>query len=1157
MYSLVPNIEMDDMSSIERRFSEAPSTISVSSKDSIVHIMPRRRHDRRKERLNTELLTAVQNSSYSDVIRLLDTGASPDATCRPSRVSAIHIAALQGDSATLRELIRFGARCSVRDRSGRQAVHYAAWAGQAETLLVLLRADPSLVNSPVKPNPEPDHEMECLDSWNHDHDLLNHLVPDGVDLLSTPLHLACKTICYKTVELLLSHGADVTIKDAKGLTPLDVTGLYAPTNDSKPNQTNKPEGKVLSRAAPNRHGHFRASAPGFKMAVLASDSVRDKQQEIDKTDDKPAHRIVTALIKNGAKMPKGNVILKEGSVINQNKMPVTTLHTAVVNEELELIECLLQNGACLTTWNDNGETPIHLAVKKWLIEPLKKMISWDMQQTDTGYSSIVDVRDSLGRTPLHLAVMQEWPTGVALLLESGADVATTSNDNESVLHLAAERGNKPMLEELLSIPDSRKVLEYRNSYYHTPLFRAVESKHLPCVELLCENGADATTATPGDVTLLHIASLQNSPDILGYLLSREAIKVKDVLCKEIKGGVTALHIAAKEGYTECVQELLQVNCNVFVMSRANSDRGGTALHLAAEKGHLEVVKIIIRHNIKTVESLNADGWQPLHIAAGFGRSECVKHIVNSGADLSASVWDDTGRKTALDIIMYCVPQPVDFLEELFDSYMKGNEHPLNDPACEIKLQYDVLSPGDRCCKQLKVLNAILNNGNQHLQQRLLLHPLTESFVHIKWKQLKIFFSLIVMLHVILTLSLTILAHLAYVDKGPSTFIFVCSEVARVGLFASLIPIILVEFINVAQLQRYYAIECESWVKWGVIITASIVGIVDPSLPWPRHIASIAVLLSWIELLFLLARFPNWGFYVLMFSKVASNVLKVLASFTFLVLGFTFAFLIHFEAAQPFRNLIEALIKVFVMMLEFDYENMFEQFKELNAFSVIGRLIFITFVILVAMVMMNLMIGLAVSDIALLEKQGRTQRLAKQTSFLSLLESTVYNARLLKILPKRFHEKLQKLRAVPEYIVIKPTSPIDSSTNDIPKCLKESILNRIWSSQTNNEDLELTVSLHDINYKIDKLADIVHDKLTDATSSSSSSSSRAKKSKCSTSSKTTLVDSKNTNTLLEEIIREQKLIKEKLEKLEENVNFTRTVHMFQDQPQILTQPPNYI
>lgn len=77
----------------------------------------------------------------------------------------------------------------------------------------------------------------------------------------------------------------------------------------------------------------------------------------------------------------------------------------------------------------------------------------------------------------------------------------------------------------------------------------------------------------------------------------------------------------------------------------------------------------------------------------------------------------------------------------------------------------------------------------------------------------------------------------------------------------------------------YFLQMETIIKLSSIFFASILPatVFYKSLQnavWPRHVATVALLLSWIEMMFLLSRFPNWGYYVLMFGKVATNVVKV-------------------------------------------------------------------------------------------------------------------------------------------------------------------------------------------------------------------------------------------------------------------------------------------
>lgn len=44
--------------------------------------------------------------------------------------------------------------------------------------------------------------------------------------------------------------------------------------------------------------------------------------------------------------------------------------------------------------------------------------------------------------------------------------------------------------------------------------------------------------------------------------------------------------------------------------------------------------------------------------------------------------------------------------------------------------------------------------------------------------------------------------------------------------------------------------------------------------WVLHSISIAILLSWMQIMLLIGRVPMWGYYALMFSMVLKNILKV-------------------------------------------------------------------------------------------------------------------------------------------------------------------------------------------------------------------------------------------------------------------------------------------
>lgn len=170
-------------------------------------------------------------------------------------------------------------------------------------------------------------------------------------------------------------------------------------------------------------------------------------------------------------------------------------------------------------------------------------------------------------------------------------------------------------------------------------------------------------------------------------------------------------------------------------------------------------------------------------------------------------------------------------------------------------------------------------------------------------------------------------------------------------------------------------------------------------------------------------------------------------------------MIYFRGAPPFNNFLEALCKVFIMIIELDYSGAFNDTEEVPLtyqsmlYSLFGRLMYVTFVVLVAMVMMNLIVGLCVSDVALLEVQGRTQRLAKQAAFLSFLEMSVYNKSLLLWLPTLLQEIVKDFRAVPVSFTVFPNDPLCP----LPTRLKRALLKRVKASKPTKQ-IAATVDL---------------------------------------------------------------------------------------------------
>jgi hypothetical protein len=239
---------------------------------------------------------------------------------------------------------------------------------------------------------------------------------------------------------------------------------------------------------------------------------------------------------------------------------------------------------------------------------------------------------------------------------------------------------------------------------------------------------------PSGLSLLHAAAEYNSPGVIKYLLTDPTMpnRLRNVLCKF-------------------------------------GHKSESALHLAARNGNLESIVCLLQHDKEALRVCDENGWYPLHNAALNGHKDCARYMIKAGADLSSKVRIESGGHrykwvSALDLIMSYISQPVDFLEEIFDTYIKASSPSQEDPNTEIEVKCNILVP-DCEVDQMKVLNAIVANGSEELD-RLILHPVSETFLYLKWQTLKIFFYITLILYFLLTSCATALALLCYVFGKP-------------------------------------------------------------------------------------------------------------------------------------------------------------------------------------------------------------------------------------------------------------------------------------------------------------------------------------------------------------------------------------------------------
>ncbi|XP_075982691.1 transient receptor potential channel pyrexia isoform X2 [Anticarsia gemmatalis] len=673
--------------------------------------------------------------------------------------------------------------------------------------------------------------------------------------------------------------------------------------------------------------------------------------------------------------------------------------------------------------------------------------------------------DDAGRTCLHLSCLVGSAECARLLLEHGADpnMWDSSNDRKATpLHCAASAKSLACVKVLIYFgADVNAGLSDRS-----PLHYAVLSHAPDVVKELLESGASPDTPQVFTETPLHVAASLGSASCTKLLLDAGA----DVRAAMGPGRATALHLAAEDGHAECARLLLDNGAHIDWPNF----RGQTPLHLAALAQSLEVVELLVNRKAD-VRARDADGRTPLHGAIVRGARACdiARQLLLNGADpnardnfgytclhiaalneLSACVLllldyggDVTlrtnGGVSALSFIVRRVPDVVPRYLCKFDDAVHASEHELGDVDCELMIDFRPLVPC-RSRGEAELLLAFIEVGRKDV----LKHPVAETFLFLKWRRIRKFFVVSFIYH-----ALFITLYSLYILQ-----IFLCEDVTC-DVPTKLRPVqYLIVLLNLCFLSKEIFQSCldwsayirqwENWLQWFIII-----GVFLCTIPswnngeirtntsnWQHDIAAITIFFCWLELMMIIGRFPTFGLYVQMFTTVTVNFATFLLAYSCLLIAFGLAFSVLFSNYPAFK-LPASLVKTVMMMSgELEYEDIFYNNCTNNDihYPVTAHAMFLVFVLLVTVILTNLLVGLAVSDIQALQESAGLDRLVRQTQLVAHLESMLFSS-LLTCAPKQLLTVLRcgALLTVSHMrtLTIRPNDPRE---NRIPKELISSI-----------------------------------------------------------------------------------------------------------------------
>lgn len=692
----------------------------------------------------------------------------------------------------------------------------------------------------------------------------------------------------------------------------------------------------------------------------------------------------------------------------RNRAP---LHVATEHGNYKAIAALLQDSRTNVNIQDNfGCSALHLAAKHFMKNAcdMERCIAVLMTQSNIK----VNKHNRKGRTALHEAVLGNCKVAVEAILRYGKyNVTIESKDIQSGktvreliqekfpdLDLPPPKPQRPSDEEDVDATTLFEHLYFKQYSIFKSKFEKADKKQL-------------VDADDGKFTYLQYACHHGLHDITKYLLSKGANPDATIPTNR----KPAIFHACSGGYHDILLLLLECKAKVDPVdgkTLLHAVVKGKELKSADSSNHRKCFEMLLERKESLKLEINAadiNGNTALHYAVKEEDQHYAKALLQNGAYVGLE--NHFGYSPLADI------DPLT-LRSFLDDCLESNGKFRRDDKYELTFKYGFLEPPMTDCnaknfqsqesgqlgksstgshKPVPEMYPLHYISNSQDLRPLLTHPVLLSFLHLKWNHIRVFFytNLIFYVTFVSLLTFHILKDCStQTANNSSPQIVIQPRTKHIGIDWLLLSILIASlmlrelFQMVMSPKRYFS-GFENYIELLLIALT----IVILSKKWVEHcvrpIDATAILLAWTELFLQIGHIHVLSTYNEMMRRVMCNYLKILVWDVLLIIAFALGFYTLFHDSltskekdsednffqQPFMSLFRTLI---MLMGEFDISSV--PFYLVPGLSYV---IFIFFVFLVPLVMVNLLNGLAVSDTQAIKND------AELVSIESMIETIYY------------------------------------------------------------------------------------------------------------------------------------------------------------------------
>lgn len=581
----------------------------------------------------TLLHLAIDTGDTKFALQLLDKGADINLKTKNQKRTPLRIAIEKGNNQIFDAILRKKPQLGIDD-DGICALHICSDIGTSKQLEKLLTVYNQKDRFSVE-NPHPaifcrTDVLKKLLLYINNGFYVNTVLPEDYDN-NTILHVLIASYgsddmnlpdpeWTKIYNLLLDHGADPHIKNAKNLSPTQFAAIKSCIPFLKIYHKNEKAWGV--EQVKDKDLLFHAIAHNAVETIHYLNEIGADIHAVNRNGENAAHLAILH-----ANLATLKILHKLGVDINAvDADNLSPIWKAVRHQKIEHLEYLLSQGC-----DPNASHP---RIKTTLLMSSVLFENIEIVNLLLSFSVNVNLKNMHCESALHVAVTSSNTALTKLLLNAGADVNAKEQDGMTPLHIATLNNQKNQVKLLLQHQADVNIITSDGEF---PLLLAIKNDNLELIKILLNAG------TSKDLVKLHKTSIaratKNHPEILNLLESyymdekqplqfyvdsdSDSDSDSDLALElyEHPFAFAPLHQAIDNGDTKTALQLLEQgeNINLTVCDI-------TPLMLALQKGNNVLFQAILAKKPK-LDICDENGGNILHFCSILGTADQLKQLL--------------------------------------------------------------------------------------------------------------------------------------------------------------------------------------------------------------------------------------------------------------------------------------------------------------------------------------------------------------------------------------------------------------------------------------------------------------------------------------------------------------------------------------------------